>query len=374
MRRHPLRPGESMEVASVESFLVDVPQKWPIAPYQSRYKAMSSTLSLLLRLETDTGVVGWGECPQIYLGDGFTGAEAVGLRSKLVGLDPTAIAALYCDLGLDGTYLQSAVEMALWDILGKACGQPLYRLLGGPYRKSIDLAACMGIKPYAEAGRLAEYYVELGFRTLKTKAGRRPEEDLEMVRGIRDAVGDRLALRIDPNTGYSPDVCLQLAKDLERYNLQYFEQPMPADRLDDSARIRKLTKTPLALNESVTTMSVVRSILEKEAADVILPDTYQCGGIWAVKLIADVAASAGVPCVMHCAHDLGPKTAAMLHLSACTPNFSLANDCTYYGLVDDVIAEPFKVTNATMTVPESPGLGLEVSLAKVRQFQIAASA
>ena len=112
---------------------------------------------------------------------------------------------------------------------------------------------------------------------------------------------------------------------------------MAEDLIDASARVRTRTTTPLALNESVTTMARVREILAKRAADYLLPDTYQCGGVWATKLVAEVAASAGVPCVVHCAHDLGPKTAAMLHVVASTPNFTLANDCTYYGLVDDII-------------------------------------
>jgi L-alanine-DL-glutamate epimerase-like enolase superfamily enzyme len=231
----------------------------------------------------------------------------------------------------------------------------------------------MGIQTYDRAGEIARLYVEMGFSTLKTKAGRDPGEDLAMVRGVRDAVGDRLQLRIDPNTGYSPEVCEQLAKDLEPYRLQYFEQPMPADLIDDSARIRKLTTTPLALNESVTTMRRVREILDKQAADFLLPDTYQCGGVWATKLVAEVAASAGVPGVVHCSHDLGPKTATMLHLAASTPNFPLANDCTYYGLVDDIITHPFEIERGRMSVPEAPGLGIEVDLAKVRKYQVDAS-
>ena len=94
-----------------------------------------------------------------------------------------------------------------------------------------------------------------------------------------------------------------------------------------------------------------------EAADYLLPDTYQCGGIWATKLVAEVAASAGVPCVVHCSHDLGPKTAAMLHLAASTPNFPLANDCTYYGLVDDIITHPFEIHARTDAGARSPGAG-----------------
>jgi L-alanine-DL-glutamate epimerase-like enolase superfamily enzyme len=362
-----------MKITGVESFFVEVPQKPPIAPYHSRYRGQSVKKAILVRLETDGGLVGWGETPQVYLGTQLTGREAQSLRSVLVGLDPTAIMAVYTDLRFDHIYIQSAVEMALWDVTGKVYGLPLYRLLGGPYRREIELAACMGIQSYARAGEIARLYVEMGFSTLKTKAGRDPGEDLEMVRGVRDAVGDKLALRIDPNTGYSPEVCEQLARDLEPYRLQYFEQPMPADLIDDSARIRGLTSTPLALNESVTTMERVREILAKRAADYLLPDTYQCGGIWATKLVAEVAASAGVPCVVHCSHDLGPKTAAMLHLAASTPNFPLANDCTYYGLVDDIITHPFAIERGRMSVPEAPGLGVEVDLAKVRKYQVDAS-
>lgn len=295
------------------------------------------------------------------------------MAAALAGRDPTAIEELYHDWGLDGDYLQSAVEMACWDILGKACGQPLYRLLGGPYRREIELAACMGIRPPDEAAAIAGLYVEQGYTTLKTKAGRDPEEDLAMVRAIRNAVGRRLRLRIDPNTGYSPEVCLQLARDLEAYDLEYLEQPMGETLIEDSARIRAMTRTPLALNESVTTMAAVLEILALKAADYLLPDTYQCGGLWAVKLIAEVAEAARVPCIVHCAHDLGPKTAAMLHLAASTANFPLANDCTYYGLEDDVLTEPFQIHGGRMAVPEAPGLGIDVSIAKVRQYQTAAS-
>jgi L-alanine-DL-glutamate epimerase-like enolase superfamily enzyme len=362
-----------VKITRVDSFFVEVPQKPPIAPYHSRYRGQSSKKAVLIRLETEGGLVGWGETPQRYLGEQFNGREAVAMRPSLIGRDPTEVMAVYTDLTWESPYLQSAVEMALWDLSGKVYGLPLYRLLGGPYRKEIELAACMGIQTYERAGEIARLYVEMGFSTLKTKAGRDPAEDLAMVRGVRDAVGDRLELRIDPNTGYSPAVCEQLARDLEPYRLQYLEQPMPETLIDDSARIRTQTTTPLALNESVTTMERVREILAKRAADYLLPDTYQCGGVWATKLVAEVAASAGVPCVVHCSHDLGPKTAAMLHLAASTPNFPMANDCTYYGLVEDILTVPLEIRQGRMTVPEAPGLGVEVNLERVRKYQVDAS-
>ena len=102
----------------------------------------------------------------------------------------------------------------------------------------------------------------------------------------------------------------------------------------------------------------------------ILPDTYQCGGILGVKKVATLAEAAGVPCVFHCAHDLGLKTAAMLHVVASAPNFPLANDCTYYGLTDDIISPLFQIEAGRLKVPEAPGLGVQVDEAKVKKYSI----
>jgi L-Ala-D/L-Glu epimerase len=362
-----------MKITRLDSFLVRIPQKPPIAPYQSRYRASSEKEGLIVRLETDNSLVGWGETPVDWINNSFTGNPEERMRQEAVGRDPFDIERFYAESKL-GSYLTSAVEMAMWDLIGHATKQPLYKLLGGAVRKRIELAACMGIRPYDEAKAVARQYVEQGFTTLKTKAGRRAEEDLDMVRGIRDGVGDRLKLRIDPNQGYGPEVAFPLARDLEKYNLEYFEQPMPLGLIADAARLRRQTKTPIALNESVTTPEIVLQILQLHAADVILPDTYQCSGILGVKKVAALAEAAGIPCVFHCAHDLGLKTAAMLHVVASAPSFPLANDCTYYGLVDDVISPLHVIERGHMTVPEGPGLGVKVDEKKIKQYQVTPAA
>ena len=136
--------------------------------------------------------------------------------------------------------------------------------------------------------------------------------------------------------------------------------------------MRRDTRTPVALNESVTTPEVTLQILQLHAADVLLPDTYQCGGILAVKQVAVLCAAAGVPCVFHCAHDLGLKTAAMLHVVASTPNFTLANDCTYYGLEDDIISPLHHIQGGCMQVPEGPGLGVTVDEKKIAKYRVCA--
>jgi L-alanine-DL-glutamate epimerase-like enolase superfamily enzyme len=359
-----------MKITQLHATLVRIPQKPPIAPYQSRYRATSAKEAVLIRLETDTGLVGWGETPVDWINKSFEGAPEGLLRRQVLGRDPFDLEGWYAHNTL-GSHLASGVEMALWDLIGHATGQPLCNLLGGAVRQKIELAACMGIRPYDEAKAIARQYLEQGFTTLKTKAGRDAQEDLEMVRGIRDGVGDKLKLRIDPNMGYTPEVALSLARDLERYHLEYFEQPMHLTLLAESARLRRRTRTPLGLNESVTTPEIVLQILQLGAADVILPDTYQCFGILGVKKVAALAEAAGVPCVFHCAHDLGLKTAAMLHVVASSPGFPLANDCTYYGLEDDIITPLHRIERGSMSVPQGPGLGVVVDEKKVAKYRIA---
>jgi L-alanine-DL-glutamate epimerase-like enolase superfamily enzyme len=170
--------------------------------------------------------------------------------------------------------------------------------------------------------------------------------------------------------GYTPAVAYQLARDLEKYRLEYFEQPMDRYLIGESARLRRRTQTPLGLNESVTSLDVVLQILQLQAADVLLPDTYQCGGILGVKKVAALAEAAGVPCVFHCSHDLGLKTAAMLHVVASSPGFPLANDCTYYGLADDIITPLHRIEGGFMPVPDGPGLGVQVDETKVKKYQV----
>jgi L-alanine-DL-glutamate epimerase-like enolase superfamily enzyme len=358
-----------MKITQLYAARVRIPFTQLLAPYQSRYRPSSAKESVIIKLVTDNDLVGWGETPDDWVGKSFEGTPEARMREQAVGRDPFDLETWYAENRL-GSHLASGIEMAMWDLIGKASRQPLYRLLGGAVRKKIELAACMGIRPYDEAKSIARQYLEMGFSTMKTKAGRDPQEDLEMVRGIRDGAGDKLKLRIDPNMGYAPDVALSLARDLEKYNLEYFEQPIPFSCIGEAARMRKRTKTPIGLNESVTTPEVVSQILALQAADVILPDTYQCSGILGVKKVAALAEAVSVPCVFHCAHDLGVKTAAMLHVVASTPNFTLANDCTYYGLTDDIVTPIHKIERGFMNVPEGPGLGVTVDEQKLAKYRV----
>jgi L-alanine-DL-glutamate epimerase-like enolase superfamily enzyme len=260
--------------------------------------------------------------------------------------------------------------LALWDICGKAVGLPVAKLLGGIVRERVEVAACMGIQSYERAKEMASWYVEQGFGTLKTKAGSDMQEDLEMARGVRDAVGDKLKLRIDPNRAYSPQQAAELARRLEPYKLEYLEQPIPAEPLADAAWLRRQTSTPIALNESVVDPASVLEIFKADAAAFILPDTHIAGGILPCVTIGRICEAAAIPCIMHCGHDLGPKTAAMLHVAASCPAYSLANDTTYYGLEDDIVTEPLAIQRGTIAVPTVPGLGVEGDPERLARYKI----
>lgn len=358
-----------MRVSNVHVWIVDVPQIAPIAPYRSHVRSSSTTRSAIVQVETPDGLTGWGEHNVNFL-EGVSAARMQQqARDWLIGRDPQNITAFHRDCQLE-TRLKSGIEMALWDLCGKALGVPVAVLLGGVVRQQVEVAACMGIQSYERAGEIAAYYVDQGFRTLKTKAGANMQEDIEMVRGVRDAVGDKLKLRVDPNRAYSPQQAAELCKLLEAYNLEYLEQPIPADPLSDASWLRSQTNVPIALNESVTDPTSVLEILEAGAAAFILPDTHIAGGILPCVTIGRICEAAGIPCIMHCGHDLGPKTAAMVHVAAACQAYSLANDTTYFGLQDDIITERIEIRDGCISITNKPGLGIEGDPLRIARYKI----
>jgi L-alanine-DL-glutamate epimerase-like enolase superfamily enzyme len=358
-----------MRVIDVAVTIVEVPQRAPLAPYRSHLRSSSTTQSAIVRVDTDAGLTGWGELNTNFLPDISARRMEHEGCSWLIGRDPQNIVRFHLECPFESR-LKSGIELALWDICGKAAGLPVAVLLGGILRERIEVAACMGIQPYERAKEMAVWYVEQGFGTLKTKAGSDMQEDFHMVRGIRDSVGDKLKLRIDPNRAYSPEQALRLARRLEPFDLEYFEQPIPAEPLTDATWLRRQTHVPIALNESVIGPASVLEILEADAAAFILPDTHIAGGILPCVTIGRICEAAGIPCIMHCGHDLGPKTAAMLHVAAACSAYSLANDTTYYGLEDDVITERFVIERGTIRVPTRPGLGIEGDPERLTRYKV----
>src|SRR5256885_15074807 len=232
-----------MRITRVSVTVVEVPQLPPLAPYRSHIRASSTTQSAIVRVDTDERITGWGEHNVNFLPD-ISARRMEQAAQWAVGRDPQNIARFHVECPLESR-LQSGIELALWDICGKAAGLPVAVLLGGIVRERVEVAACMGIQSYERAKEMAVWYVEQGFAALKTKAGADMHEDVEMVRGVRDAVGGKLKLRIDPNRAYSREQALDLARRLEPYDLQYLDQPIRAEPLSEATWLRQRTRGPM---------------------------------------------------------------------------------------------------------------------------------
>jgi len=185
-----------MKIREVKVSVVDIPQTSPIAPYRSHIRSSSTTTSGIVEILTESGVTGLGEFNLNFL-PGLDIAQMQQDAEWAVGKRVDNMEEFHANCPLE-VRLKSGIEIASWDAWGKAAGVPVATLLGGIIRERIELAACMGIQTYERAGEIASLYVEQGFTTLKTKAGSDMDEDLEMVRGIRDAVGMKLHLGLTP--------------------------------------------------------------------------------------------------------------------------------------------------------------------------------
>src|SRR5206468_398374 len=172
-------------VTDVSVTVVEVPQTAPLVPYRSHLRSSSTTMSAIVRVDTDAGLAGWGEHNINFLPNISARWMEQEAREWLTGRDPQNIARFHQECPFESR-LKSGIELALWDICGKAVGLPVAVLLGGIIREQIEVAACMGIQSYERAKEMAFWYVEQGFGTLKTKAGADMQEDLEMVRGVPD--------------------------------------------------------------------------------------------------------------------------------------------------------------------------------------------
>jgi L-Ala-D/L-Glu epimerase len=365
-------------ILSFDAFRVFIPYVAPVGPYVSRTGATLGATSLVVRIET-WSAVGWGE------GSGELPAAAAAL---LRGEDAAELPAIGDALTAAGVPPgpRSAVDMALWDARGRREGVPLHRLLStslagagsGTVRNEIELCGCFGLQPPRQAGETArELVARWGFRYLKTKAGRAVEEDLAVCRAVVAAIGapsgrddDRPLLRPDANGGYSPEEAAPLLSALSDLGVRLFEDPCDARELAAMARLRAEVGIGLAINMAVTDATSARVVLGHGAADLLMPDTDAAGSIDEVGAIAAAAAIAGVPCVMHCAHDLGLKTAAMLHVAAAVPNWAPGSDTTYHGLADDILTEPFVIRDGRLPVPRGPGLGVTVDPAKLARYRM----
>jgi len=354
--------------------------------------------SLFVRIFTDEGVVGTGEC--IHGGPGI--ADMVkGFSRMLVGEDPLDVDRLFEKMrhsqifngALAGNMVTAftGIEIALWDVAGKALGVPVYRLLGGKFRDRIRIYCdCHGGEegtPESD-GRKAVEVVEMGFNAIKFDIddannpykldaynwSATPGEIsvmVERVAAIREAIGPEIDLAIDMHGRYDTHTGCRVARALEPYNLMWLEEPVPPENVDAMKTVKESSSTPICAGENIYLRWGFRELLEKQAVDIIMPDLPKCGGLSEGRKMANMAEVYYIPLAPH--NVCGPLgTIASCHTCASVPNF-LVLEWHWLGRAywnDLVLADEPIIQDGYITIPETPGLGVELNDEVARQYAV----
>jgi L-alanine-DL-glutamate epimerase-like enolase superfamily enzyme len=325
--------------------------------------------SLLIRLTTDSGLKGWGESSLAWR-PGELAARRDALLPVLVGRSVFDIEELHTLEALASAPLRTAVEMAFWDLAGKAVGQPLCRLLGGEYRQRIPLAVRLTGRRPERLAQLARELAVQGFYCQVLAASGEAELDRKMLAAVRQCVGDRMELRLDGMAQYDMETARDLCAEIEYDRLQCLIDPLQTRDLGSLASLGRQTAVPLAVRRAIRSPGDVLAAVRLGAAALVEIDIEQVGGLVPIRACVAVAGAGGVSAILAQRPTLGVAAAALLHLAAATPLLSGCNESAYHQLQDDVLAEPLLIESGMMTVPQAPGLGVEVDRGKIERYGV----
>lgn len=370
-----------MKIVDVRTTVVAVPQKREYrSSWRRGYQGSAAQLAVIVELETDDGVTGIGESPVVWAGRPEATVTLIeGVRELVVGADPfehdILRRRLYAETGMahlgtqGASWALSGVDIALWDLVGRAVGQPLHRLWGGAWRTSSPFYADV---PPGEPDQMAQdavLWVARGFRTIYLKVGFGAETDIARVRAIRDAIGAGPRIRVDANQAWAPGAARTIIERLADFGLEYVEQPTAANNLDEMAALRRMIRVPVLAHEASLTVEGTLNTIAKQAADALQLDPRFDAGIAGARTAALVAEAAGLPVVTHTFGELGVATAAVLQLHAAHRNFILDNQTYYWNLEDDIIAGGLMPWHGCeLDVPTAPGLGVELDRDRVTYY------
>jgi muconate cycloisomerase len=342
----------------------------------------ATSLFVIVRVHTDQGLVGLGEATISALWSGETQAGTVAaiqayIGPVLMGKDPRDITAARRAMDFIiklNPFTKAAVEMALWDIAGKAVGLPVYQLLGGEVRGRVRIKLVLWAYDLPNVRRMAEHFLGMGVSCLKVKVGLDPESDIARVEAVRDLVGPDLAMTIDANTGWTINQAKQCLRRLASTNLVLAEQPIPAGDPEALAELRRDTPFPIMADESVFTLQDAWLLTRHRAADILSVYPGKHGGIAAAAEIVAVAKAAGLRCAIGSNLELGVGTAAMLHVAAAFPEIDSdsfpADTIGPFYHEGDLITKPLDLGPPYARIPDGPGLGVDLDEEQVERWRV----
>jgi L-alanine-DL-glutamate epimerase-like enolase superfamily enzyme len=335
-------------------------------PFRIASGASTETRNVVVKIVTDYGVVGWGESSPSKRVTGETAETVIKtldkICPKLIGMCPLRTEQDFdvMDSVVDGNpAAKAAIDIALHDILGKTGRKPLFRLMGG-YRTEVLTDLTLGIKSPKQMAGDAVKAVKKGFKALKVKVGVNHVEDVERIKMIRGAIGGDTQIRIDANQGWTPKQAIEALNKMEKFDVQFAEQPVSAEDIQSLVKVRESSSIPIMADESVHSPEDALRLVRAEAVDLINIKLMKSGGILKGRKIADVAEAAGVPCMIGCMGESEIGIAAGVHLAAAVKNIRYADLDSDILLKDKLVRKGgTKVKNSMRIFPRQSGLGIK---------------
>ncbi len=371
-----------MRITRIEA----IPVRIPLKPERRMISALGRhevSDFVLVRVETDTGIEGVGEATVTPRWSGETVRGAVAIIEDvfapiLMGADPLyheGIDDRLDSVAVGNWFAKSALEMACWDIAGKAVGKPVYELLGGACRPlTVKSRFSLGAyEPFVAAERAIER-VSVGFDTIKVKVGTDPMKDVARVKAVRDAIGPAIALTVDANGGWDEFNASRCLKELADCDLTLVEQPLPRGDYTGLKRLRAESGQKILADESCFDEIEVRELIAQNCCDVLSLYPGKQGGISKARKFATIAATHDLPCSIGSNLEWDVATAAMLHFIVATPNMRVdlyPGDCLGPSYHEFSIARnPIRIDGPFTTLGEGPGLGVDVDWDLVQTHRI----
>jgi L-alanine-DL-glutamate epimerase-like enolase superfamily enzyme len=369
-----------MRITQIETIPVRVPLK-PGLTTRTAHGPHSVSQYVIVRVHTDTDLVGLGEATVSAIWSGETSRGTVAaieqwIAPALIGKDPREINTLRMRMDEAikfNPFTKAAVEMALWDLAGKAARVPVYQLLGGKVRPKIPIKMMIGAFDPPQAVELAKRFLHWGVRCLKVKVGIDPASDLARVRAVRDAAGPSIPMTVDANCGWNAATARRMVRELEDFGLLFVEQPIPSGDPELLADVRQASDLPIMADESVWTLTDAWSVIEARAADIISVYPGKNGGIANSLEVVHVAKAAGLLCHMGSNLELGVGSAAMLHLAAAVP--AIASELYPADIIGpsyhetDLLKNSLTLGPEFAIVPDGTGLGVELDDEKLERWR-----
>jgi len=354
------------KISQLKTCVIETPI---ITDIKTTYGSWTNQPHVIVRLTTDDGCEGLGEAATLGFFTGETPAvvQAViegELAEAILGVDPLDREAVFAAMERKlpkNSSAKAAVDMALHDLAGRILGIPVCQVLGGGLRDTISCATAVGIHDADTMQEEAAGWIARGFRTLKIKIGAGAEKDEEALRLIREAAGAEARIRVDANQGYTPGEAIRVAKRLEKYDIQYMEQPVPSWDVAGLARVRRSTAIPVAADESLYSAHDALNLIRAEAVDVFVIKMIKTGGLGEAKKISRLAEAAGIRCVTVSPLETRLGTAAGAQWAASLRHSDYDHELVGPLFIKDDPFTGIKITGNAVEVSREPGLGVSFS-------------